>query len=183
MLKAVSVVLTMIMSLVVVGSLVAAEGKSHKEGKHPPRPSEFDLNPIDMVIKDLTLTDAQKTKVAELKKVYDPKFEKARENLDTILTDEQKKAKKEALEAGKDRKDLWKILQLTEAQMAKLGEGQKTLQTLRKEAREKVMSILTPEQKKQVKKAMADRINARSKDGRGPGGPGNSEGGNGSESK
>jgi Spy/CpxP family protein refolding chaperone len=130
-----------------------------------------------VMVKDVTLTDEQKTKVAELKKVYDPKFKQAREKLDTILTDEQKKMKQEAKEAGKNPKDLWKILKLTDDQMAKLKEGQKALQTLRKEAREKAMDILTPEQKKQLQKTMIDRMR------KGDRGPGDSEGGNGPESK
>ena len=73
MLKAVSTVLALVVSLMVVGTL-AAQQQRHREGFRGGQPG-FDR--IEAMVKDLKLTDDQKAKVTELKKEYEPKFKEA----------------------------------------------------------------------------------------------------------
>jgi Spy/CpxP family protein refolding chaperone len=178
MLKVLSTVVTLFASLVVVGGLLAADGPG-PEGNRPPRPPRMD--PIGMMLRGITLTDAQKPQVEELKKEYGPKYKEAFGKLDDILTDEQKKARKaavkEAKEAGKEPWDVHKAgrdaVQLTDEQKKKMAENwqknAKARQALDKEVREKLLKVLTPEQAKQLKKN--DRHGKR-RDGPPGGGPG-----------
>ena len=60
-------------------------------------------------------------KIAEIRKEYRPKIEKAREGAcKGILTDDQKKAREEALKAGKKRKEVVESLKLTDEQKEKV---------------------------------------------------------------
>jgi Spy/CpxP family protein refolding chaperone len=159
--KFVGTALTLVASLVVVGSLWAADEPGGPKGDHPPRPPKFD--PIGRMLHEVTLTDAQKVKVEELKKEFAPKFKDAFAKPDDILTPEQKQARKEAVkaakDAGKDRDEVREAgrnaVKLTDEQKKKMAEsrekGRKAMQALDKEVREKLASILTPEQMKQVK--------------------------------
>jgi Spy/CpxP family protein refolding chaperone len=177
MLKVMSTVLAVVASLVVVGGLLAADAPKETKDKQP-RP-QFD--PIEMMLRGVTLSDAQKAKVEALKKEYAPKFKAAFEKHGDFLTQEQKKAMEEARAAHKDPRETWKSLKLTDAQKAKMEEGRKAMQALQKEVKDKVMNLLTPAQKKQLKKA-----HGKHKGGPeggpggpegGPGGPGGPEGG------
>ena len=115
---------------------------------------------VDKMVAGLKLTDAQKTSLAAVKKEYGPKLMAAIKKLD-VKTPEQKKAiaeaAKEAKAAGKKGKELHQAIEaavtLTEAQKTQLAEAKKTMGALEKELRQKVMSVLTPEQKDQLKKA------------------------------
>lgn len=154
--KAVRTVLALLVSLVIVGSLSAAEERTGPEGKHP-RQTMMDrwamLNGVD-------LTDDQKAKVEEVKKEYGPKLKEARKEIDGILTADQRKVRDEAVKAakaaGKRGEEIWKDAKaaatLTDEQIAKMADLRKTVHALRKEAREKIVAILTPEQRQQVKK-------------------------------
>ena len=106
----------------------------------------------DMLVRllgDLNLTDEQKTKVKDLAAKYGP---------DSVLTDEQKKARTEAVEAakkdGKTGRDLMKAardaVKLTDDQKAKRAENFKTLM-------EEIKKVLTPEQQEKLKAKMAER--------------------------
>jgi Spy/CpxP family protein refolding chaperone len=154
--KAVRTILALTVSLVIVGNLSAAEERRGPEGKHP-RQAMMErwavLNGVD-------LTDDQKAKVEEVKKEYGPKFKEARGNRDSMLTEDQQKARDEAVQAAKAagkrgeevRMAAKAAVTLTDEQKAKMADVRKDVQALRKEAREKIMAILTPEQKEQLKK-------------------------------
>jgi Spy/CpxP family protein refolding chaperone len=98
---------------------------------------------------DLNLTDEQKTKVKDLAAKY---------GQDSVLTDEQKKARDEAVAAakkdGKTGRDLLKAgrdaVKLTDEQKAKRTENFKTLM-------DEVKKVLTPEQQEKLKAKMAER--------------------------
>jgi Spy/CpxP family protein refolding chaperone len=160
MLKAVSTVLVLAVSLVVVDSLAAQQ--RHREG---PRPGQGGWDRIEAMVKNLKLTDEQKTKVAELKKEYEPKFKEALAKVEAVTTAEQKKARDEAAKAartaGKRGQEVMvagrDAMKLTDEQKTKLQDGWKAMQTLGKEAHDKVMGLLTPEQKDQLKKAREER--------------------------
>lgn len=119
--------------------------------------------PAVQLPKEITLTDEQKTKVAEIEKEYGPKMKELREKLDKVMTEEQKKARqevlKEAREKGKDGKKGKELQQavkdamkLSEEQQKQYDETDKKLVALRQEILEKVKPLLTDEQKEKLPK-------------------------------
>ena len=107
-----------------------------------------------VTIQDLELTDAQEAKIAEIRKDFGPKVEKAAKEFATLVKDELEKMQaaltpeqKEKLRATKDERRErrfeslceriahLKQLNLTEAEMAKI-------QDIRKECRPKVLTAL-----------------------------------------
>lgn len=163
--KIVSTVLALFVSLLIVGNLSAADEKKGHEGKRPPHATMDRMEMLQGMLKGLNLTDEQKTKVEALKKEYGPKFKEGSQGMDGILTDEQKKAREEAVkaakEAGKKGPEVWEAakaaVKLTDEQKAKMAENRKAAEALHKQFREKLMEILTPEQKEQLKKEMAGK--------------------------
>ena len=149
MLKAVSTVLALAVSLVVVGGLSAQE-RTRPEGR---RGGQSMLDRIEKV-KGLTLTDDQKAKLAELKKEYAPKLKEAVAKLEGVLTAEQKKAREEATKAAKAagksgrevRAAAMEAVKLTDEQKTKMADARKAMGDLNKEIGEKVTKLLTPEQ-------------------------------------
>jgi len=155
--RTVRTVLALAVSLIIVGNLSAAEEKRGPEGKHPHQATMDRWAMLDGV----NLTDDQKAKVEAIKREYAPKFKEAWGKHDGILTEEQRKTRDEAMKAAKAsgkrgedvRKDVEAAVNLTDEQKAKMAEARKAGEVLRKEAREKIMAILTPEQKEQLKKS------------------------------
>ena len=127
------------------------------------RPNARKEQPAIQLPKEITLTDEQKAKVAELEKEYAPKMKELREKHDKILTEEQKKARqevmKEAREKGKEGKkgkDLAQAvkdaMKLTEEKQKEYDETDKKIVALRQEILEKVKPLLTDEQKEKLPK-------------------------------
>jgi Spy/CpxP family protein refolding chaperone len=152
--------LSLVVSLAMVGSLLAQEHKQKPEKPRPDRPmmgGQFDQFQFPRGLKP---TDEQKAKLEELKKHYEPKVKELREKMENIWTDEQKKAREEAIkaakEAGKSPREVQQAareaVKLTDEQKAKFEECRKAMGELGKEIREKIMDLLTPEQKEQLKK-------------------------------
>src|SRR5262249_9108801 len=65
-------------------------------------------------LKDLDLTDAEITQIAEIRKEFRPKIEEAVKKMAGILTEDQMKAREEALKAGKPHREVRQALNLTE---------------------------------------------------------------------
>lgn len=127
------------------------------------RPNARKEQPAVQLPKDITLTDEQKTKVAELEKEYAPKMKELREKLDKVMTEEQKKARqdvmKEAREKGKEgrkgkelQQAIKDAMKLTEEQQKSYDEADKKVTALRLEILEKVKPLLTDEQKAKLPK-------------------------------
>jgi Spy/CpxP family protein refolding chaperone len=162
--RAVSCVFALAVSLLAVGSLLAAEEKASHEGRHHRPMMDPGAMFPDRMLKGLCLTDEQKAKVETLKKEYTPKLKEAWQKVDGVLTDEQKKARNEvfktAREANKRGPEVWRdaqaAMKLTDEQKAKMDTARKDMRALGKEAREKVMAVLTPEQQEKVKKEMEE---------------------------
>jgi Spy/CpxP family protein refolding chaperone len=95
----------------------------------------------------LDLTDAEMVKFIEIRQEYQPKILKAFEGLKGILSDEQKKAREEALKAGKKRKEILAAINLTDEQKEKVEAVAKDLHTLTREMLEKMRDVLTETQK------------------------------------
>jgi Spy/CpxP family protein refolding chaperone len=152
-----STVLALAVALVMVGSLSAAdkEKKAPREGRHQ---GGGMLGRVDEMVKTLNLTDDQKVNLEEIKKEYAPKVKELEQKMEGILTPEQKTARQEAVKAAKEagkkgpevRKEVEAAVKLTNEQKAKQAETRKAMKALHKEIHDKVMSILTPEQKAQL---------------------------------
>ena len=127
------------------------------------KPNARKEQPAVQLPKDITLTDEQKTKVAELEKEFAPKMKELREKLDKVMTEEQKKARlevmKEHREKGKEGKKGKELAQaikdamkLSEEQQKNYDETDKQITALRHEILEKVKPLLTDEQKAKLPK-------------------------------
>ena len=101
-------------------------------------------------LKDLDLTDAEMTKIAEIRQEFRPKITKAMETLSGTLTDVQKKAREEALTAGKPRKEVLEAIKLTDQQKEKVQTVAKEVAALCREEMEKIRDVLSAEQKEKL---------------------------------
>ena len=144
--------LTLALALLLASPAIAlAKG----EKKPAPCPAK---QAIDQMTKNLTLTAEQKTKLDGIAKEMGPKMMDAMKAGD-VLTKEQKKAGHDAAKAakaeGKKGKELKQAadeaIKATPEQKSKMDDSAKQLKGLQKDLREKVMSVLTPEQRDQLK--------------------------------
>jgi Spy/CpxP family protein refolding chaperone len=108
-------------------------------------------------LKDLDLTDAEMTKIGEIRKEYRPRIAKVMEGLGGILTDAQKKTRQEALNAGKSRREILEGLKLTDQQKEKVQTVGKEAAGLVREEMEKIRDVLTEEQKAQLQELKDER--------------------------
>ena len=161
--------LSVSLSAFLLSPLMAEDAKAKKT-----RPNARKEQPAVQLPKEITLTDEQKTKVAELEKEYAPKMKELREKLDKVMTEEQQKARhdamKEAREKGKEGKKGKELhqaindaMKLSEEQQKKYDETDKQITALRLEILEKVKPLLTDEQKEKLPKraAAARKPNAK----------------------
>jgi Spy/CpxP family protein refolding chaperone len=108
-------------------------------------------------MKELDLTEAERTKIEEINKEYSPRIVKAMEGLNGILSAEQKTAREEALKAGKRRKEIFVALNLTDDQKEKVEAVGKQLKTLVHEEMEKIREVLSDGQKEKLQDFKAER--------------------------
>jgi Spy/CpxP family protein refolding chaperone len=110
-------------------------------------------------------SEAQKAGLQALQEELGPKLIELTEKQATLLTDERRLARdaayKEARESGKDREATMQAvdaaLKMTEAEKAQLAETEQGLRALHEQIREKVMALLTPEQKAEFEKRAGAR--------------------------
>jgi len=164
--KAVRTLLALVVCVAMVGTLAAAEGRKGGRGQGGPGRGFGDPTArIDYMVRALELTDAQKAKVEEIKKEMGPKLKAAQEKQDSILTEEQKKARAEAVQKAREsgqgfqnmRETIDKALNLTDAQKKDMDAARKAMEELTAAVMEKVTSVLTPEQKEKLEKARQER--------------------------
>jgi Spy/CpxP family protein refolding chaperone len=98
-------------------------------------------------LQELDLTDAEIAKIEGIRKEYRPKVEKAMKELEGLLSDDQKKARQDALRAGKKRKEVLESLKLTDEQKEKLQAVAKDVAPIVREEMEKIRDVLSEEQK------------------------------------
>ena len=108
-------------------------------------------------LRDLDLTEDEKTKIAEIRNEYRPKIVQALEGLRGTLTPEQAKVREDALKAGKSRREVIASLQLTDDQKAKVESVGKEVRTLVQEELAKMRDVLNPEQQEKIKAMKEDR--------------------------
>ena len=99
---------------------------------------------------ELDLTDSEMAKISEIRKEFHPKVEKAVKELEGILTADQKKAREQALSAGKRRHEVLESLKLSDDQKAKVTAICKEVGTLVREEMEKIKDVLSEEQKSKL---------------------------------
>lgn len=120
-------------------------------------------------LKELDLTDAETTKIGEIRAEFRPAMAKALKELEGLLTDGQRKAREEGLASGKSRKEILQSLKLTEAQREKVTSVGKDMRSVARDELQQVRNVFTAEQaekaqaareerKEQVRDRMAHRI-------------------------
>jgi hypothetical protein len=174
--QTVGIVLALALVVLLGSSLFAAEGqqegKRGKKGQRPKKPSVTRFLPKEV---EATLSDEQREKVALLEKEFGPRLEEFAKKRAAILSPEQIKAQNEArkaaAEAGKKGKELQaaidEAMKLTDDQVKKLAELKKESEPLNKTIREKVVALLTDEQKAQLPKRPEKKAAGEKAKGRG----------------
>ena len=162
--KIASMALALVVSLVLVDSLSAQQG-----GRGQGQGRRGGFSPIDRVerVKDLNLTDAQKTKLAALEEGVRPEAQgacrRARQGAHARAKEGPRGRHEGGRESGKRgpevRESIQKAMKLTDSQKTKLADGRKAMEKLNKEIGDKVNKLLTPEQQEVLKKARPQRGN------------------------
>jgi Spy/CpxP family protein refolding chaperone len=98
----------------------------------------------------LDLTDDEVAKIREIHADFRPQMEKVLEQLQGLLTDDQNKARHQALEAGKKRREVLGTLKLTDEQKQKVQAIGKEVATLARERMEKFRDVLSAGQKEEL---------------------------------
>jgi Spy/CpxP family protein refolding chaperone len=111
-------------------------------------------------LEELDLTEGETAKFIAIRKEYQPKIEKTMKELEGLLNDDQKKAREEALKAGKKRKEVITTLKLTDDQKAKVETVGKELRTLVREEVGQMRDVLTESQKEKLQEFKEERKEA-----------------------
>jgi Spy/CpxP family protein refolding chaperone len=112
----------------------------------------------------LDLTDSERTQIQDIRKEFHPRIVKALEGLRGLLSDEQKKAREDAVNAGKKHAEILASLNLTADQKEKVASTCKEVRTLVQEELEKMKEVLSGEQKEklaELKDERRDRVRDR----------------------
>jgi Spy/CpxP family protein refolding chaperone len=128
------------------------ELKEDRRERRPERLSERIAH-----LHELDLTDAEIAKFAEIRKECHPRIVKAMEGLKGILSDDQRKAREGALEAGKPRREVLAGLNLTEEQKEKVMAVGKEVRSLVHDELEKMRDVLTEGQREQLQEFKEER--------------------------
>jgi Spy/CpxP family protein refolding chaperone len=99
---------------------------------------------------ELDLTPEETAKLMQIRKEFHPKIEKAIKGLEGTLSPEQRKARLDALEAGKKRQEVIAALKLTGDQKEKMEAACKEVRTLVREELEKMRDVLSDGQKEKL---------------------------------
>jgi Spy/CpxP family protein refolding chaperone len=105
----------------------------------------------------LDLTQAELQKIAEIRKDFRPKMEERLKQSDSLLTDEQKKAREEAIKANKPRREVLQALNLSSEQRAELENISKDFKDLVGNEVAKIRDVLTDAQKETLQDLRAER--------------------------
>jgi Spy/CpxP family protein refolding chaperone len=142
-----------------VRAVLTAEQKEKLKAHRQERKTMRALGLAEQIanLQALDLTDAEITKIAEIRKTYRPKIHKALEGLRGILTDEQRKAREEGLKAGKKRSEVIASLNLTGAQKEKVQAVGQEVCVLVREKMEKMRDVLTEGQREKLQEFKGER--------------------------
>lgn len=137
------------LAVLIASPVWAAKEEKKAKGASKAVAKAFELPTI------ITLSAEQMTKLAEVKKEYEPKLEAAMKKQNEILTAEQKKARQEASKAAKAagkkgkeaQADIAAAVKLTDDQKKQQEEVAKELKELNGKIKDQIASFLTAEQK------------------------------------
>ncbi len=141
--------------IVGVTVLFASVDTARADGAEKRKISEGTNLRVFSIPKEISLSSEQKAQLDEIKKEQGPKFAELSTKLKSVLTEEQKAARKEALAKAKadgvSRKmrsaAVQDALKLTDEQKKLKSELQPELTSLRRSIKRKIYDLLTDEQK------------------------------------
>jgi hypothetical protein len=150
--------LSLALALLIATPLLAAdkEKKEARAKKGEKKPAKaFSLADVTLkLFAKAELTEEQVSKIKALSKEYTPKLSAARKKLDSILTDEQKQQRREALaaakKAGKKPSEVINAFKLTTEQQEAQEAARKELRECQGAYMKAVFALLSPEQRKKA---------------------------------
>ena len=104
----------------------------------------------------LDLTDNEVAQIAAIRKEFRPQIEKNLQELEGLLTPDQKKARQDALQAGKGGRFVREALKLTDAAKEKVQAVGRKVGGLCREEMERIRDLLHAGQKKQLQEVKAE---------------------------
>ena len=150
--------------LMIAVALSAGTGEAAKPGKGKKKDGKSTA--VFAIPKEITLTAEQQTKLDEIKTEQAPKIADLTEKLDSLLTSEQKTARKEA--AAKNKADgkkgkearaaIEEAIKLTDDQKKQRSEAEPELAKLQRSIKEQIHGLLTDEQKANYKLPKAKKV-------------------------
>jgi Spy/CpxP family protein refolding chaperone len=108
-------------------------------------------------LRQLDLTDSEEEKIAEIRKEFRPKIEKAMHGLEGVLSDNQRKAREIALKAGMNHRQVMASLKLTDEQKEQMRAACKEVRTLVREELAKMRDVLSESQREQLREFKDER--------------------------
>jgi Spy/CpxP family protein refolding chaperone len=105
---------------------------------------------------ELNLTDSELTQIAAIRKEYRPKFDQTLNELEGLLTDDQKKARQDAIQAGKRGRVATEALKLSNEVKEKVHAVGKKAASLFHEEMGRIRDVLHMGQKKQLQEVKAE---------------------------
>lgn len=154
-----SVVVALVL-LALVSGTVLAKGNQGKGKANRGKAAQSEVDKALRFLNGVELTPEQKTKVEALKIEFTPKLADVKRKLGSILSVEQKQAARDAGKAAKAagkkgkaaKAEIDAAVKLTPDQKTKMAQARKELRSLGKDLRNKVESLLTADQRAQIKK-------------------------------
>ena len=166
--KTVRIVLVLAVALVIAAPVIAQERKKRKPGANKLTGTSMvmmRMGRLHKALEELDLTAEQKEKLGKIREEAGPKLGKIFEKIKDILTEEQntaaQEAAKKAQEAGKEGRAFFAAVEgavkLTDDQKKKMTKIDEEILPLHRAAVKRIIGILTPEQRENVRKKMAPR--------------------------
>jgi len=144
---------TLFALMIAVGALAAVPGLLALD----PAPRQQAVGVLAEHVQDLNLTDEQEAKIMDIREEYHPKIAKAMEGLRGLLTDDQRKAREQALMSGKKRMELVAALNLTGGQKEKAEAIGKEVRGLIHQEMEKIHDVLNEGQQTKLQELKEER--------------------------
>jgi hypothetical protein len=160
MLKSLRIIAALAATLVFAGRMAAENPKPAEGAKAPEAAQPAEGTP------QISPEKEREQKLRDIKKEFDVKLTISRQRLQSILSDDQKKAAIEActaaVKAGKTREESFKAaeaaVKLTPDQKVKWDKIIKEIKALEEDARARIMELYTPEQYKAAKEQMLKKL-------------------------
>lgn len=165
------IALATVAMLVLAAPLHAEDAKkADKAAKGAAKKQAEALDAVFMFPKVVEPSEEQKTKLAALRTELGPKLTEAQKAVATVLTPEQRQIRRDTSKANKDaglkgkeaRAAVMAAMKLTDEQKKSLDTAEKAQAEVRKEIDEKIVALLTDEQKAKV--AEAKKLAKKKKD-------------------